>query len=59
MVLVCKIALRAGLFVSCDEQKEMHCPNHLLAWLLPRQWSCFITYIYILDVNKMQFDRNA
>lgn len=28
-VLVCGIKFRAGLFVSCDEQREVRWPNHL------------------------------
>lgn len=35
MVLVCWVKFRVGLFVSCDEQREIQ------LWLLPRQWLDF------------------
>lgn len=38
MVLVCWVKFRVGLFVSCDEQREIRPHNHLQIWLLPRQW---------------------
>lgn len=36
MVLVCWVKFRAGLFVSCDERREIRSRNHLQIWLLPR-----------------------
>ena len=41
MVLVCWVKFRAGLFVSCDERREIRSRNHLQIWLLPGQWLGF------------------